>query len=132
MGLLGLSLLLLSCSQSPTQPPPPAYFAVENDLRFDERYYDSLDAPPSSYSARTRREQAIAHQLRRLFHMSMSTKYGYHVDTTGQRMRIDSVFDRPDVDGPQVGFRNNDALMADVYRRIDSLKILEHIPLTPH
>ena len=123
-GLLGLTLLT-GCPQA---PPPPAP-AVENDLRFDTRYLDSLDGPQS---ARTQREMAIYGQLGRLELAKRSnSRYKHLIDSTGKKDPTDSVFDSSN-GGPLVGFPNRAAHFADIYRKIDSLKVLEHIPLTPH
>lgn len=116
-GLVGLTLFS-NCSQgrlNPTNAPETKPQATE--LRFDVRYLDSLDHPRS---ARTQRQLAIEHQLTRL-HEAMSS-------TTSEG----AVYEQAVEDGPFVGFPTKAARLADINRRIDSLKILEGIPLTPH
>ena len=126
-----ISLLLLTgCPQSAPQDllqPPP--IPPENDLKFDTLYYDSIYLPHRS--ARTERERAISIQLDRLDGIREHRKHD----------REKGVTPRPDTNaiGEQIGsgnpvrhFANKAALLADIYHQIDSLKVLEHIPLTPH
>jgi len=104
----------------------------EKDLRFDRRYYDSIELPKRS--PRTERERAIYNQLIRL---DMAKPF-YH-NSKGELVPIppkqpgdsDSVFEQTG-DEPVVGFANEAEQLADIHRKIDSLKVLEHIPLTPH
>ncbi|WP_046244931.1 hypothetical protein [Hymenobacter terrenus] len=123
-GLLGL-VALLQCSQEPkpardlSEGAPPK----DGELRFDERYLDSLSAPPSTYSARTWRQLAIRHQLARL---EMASR-PFPPD-----LQNDSVSERVEAGGPVVKFPNEAASLADIYHRIDSLKVLEGLPVTPH
>ena len=64
----GLVLSLAGCQLDPAPPPvPPVAPAMPArlplpELRFDERYYDSIQLGPP-YSARTQREMAIKDQL---------------------------------------------------------------------
>jgi hypothetical protein len=121
--LLGLTLLI-GCSQGPPNPanvPEAKPQATDNELHFDERYLDSLDEPRS---ARAQREMAILWQLKRLKMVRRST-----YDPTAPN---DSVFDQPVAGSPLVGYLNDSAQLIDIYRRIDSLKVLENIPITPH
>lgn len=99
----------------------------DGELYFDERYLDSTDTEPeSSWSNRTRREMAIQTQLRRL---DMATLEGR--DKPAKPNLTDSTFERVGR-GPLIGYPNQAALLADIYRKIDSLKVLEHLPVTPH
>ncbi len=120
--LMGL-MLLTGCPQAPPQSPTPPK-AADNELHFDKRYLDSLDGPRS---ARTQRQMAIYGQLRRLEMAKRTTKS----TIAGQKAPNDSVFDSTN-GGPLLKFPNKEAHLADIYRKIDSLKVLEHIPLTPH
>lgn len=124
--------------------PPGARLSPEHDgaLHYDLRYLDSFSVKP--WSARTQRELALARQLRRLDMAKWSAKQQAKRDSAtaknpvqpnGSTAVSDSVWDTPfhdGVDGHLVGYPNETARMADIYRRIDSLKVLEHIPLTPH
>jgi len=104
----------------------------EKDLRVDPRYYDSIML--GNPSARTQRELAISDQLDRL-HLAQPF---YH-NSKGELVPVppkqpgdsDSVFEKAG-DEPVVGFANRAEQLADIHRKIDSLKVLEHIPLTPH
>lgn len=129
--LLGLLLLTGCPSQESALPPPPQ--AKDHDLHFDMRYYDSIEMYPQS--ERTKRELAISTQLHRLENATkpLRNKQG---QTLEEAMHIpkhpkDSIYTRIG-DGPLVGFANEAELLADIHRKIDSLKVLEHIPLTPH
>lgn len=124
--LLGLTLLT-GCPQTPPQAPTPPQ-AADNELHFDKRYLDSLDGPRS---ARTQREMAIYTQLRRL-EMSKNPRFREKDSTERLKMKQpnDSVFERAG-GGPLRGYRNQAALDADIYRKIDSLKVLEHLPIIP-
>ena len=121
---IGLALLV-QCSQESkpardlTLGAPPK----DGELHFDERYLDSLYVPRSSFSARTWRELAIRHQLTRLKLARIPSPVG---EPEGP------VSTQTEVDGPTVVFPNEAADLADIYRRIDSLKVLEHLPVTPH
>ena len=125
--LLGL-VLLTGCPQAPPKPPTPPP-AADNELHFDKRYLDSLDGPRS---ARTQRQMAIYGQLRRL---EMVRNPLFRAADSIARLKMkepnDSVFDSTN-GGPLRGFPNEAAQLADIYRKIDSLKVLEHIPVTPH
>lgn len=121
-GLLGL-MLLSDCSQGPPNPAnAPEAKPQATELSFDERYLDSLSLGPP-YSARTLREQAIDRQLRRL---EMAKRSAYD-----PAQQTDSVWDSP-TGGPLVGYPSRTAQLADIQRRLDSLKVLEHIPITSH
>lgn len=123
IGLSGLTLLT-GCPQHSS----PHVQAQDNELHFDKHYLDSLDQKPRS--ARTQRELAILMQLKRLEMLKpYKNKKGDTLLTSKQLN--DSVYERTG-DGPLIGFRDEVAQRADVYRKIDSLKTLEHIPLTPH
>ena len=125
--LLGL-VLLTGCPQTPPKPPAPPQ-AADNELHFDKRYLDSLDEPRST---RTQREMAIYTQLRRL---EMSRNPRFREKSLSEAVQHkdlnDSVFESV-AGGHLKGYRNQAALDADIYRKIDSLKVLENIPLTPH
>jgi hypothetical protein len=125
--LLGLTLLT-GCPQTPPQIPTPPQTA-DKELHFDKRYLDSLDGPRS---ARTQREMAIYTQIRRL---EMSKNPRFRAKDSIELLKIkepnDSIFESAG-GGPLRGYRNQAALDADIHRKIDSLKVLEHIPVTPH
>jgi hypothetical protein len=127
--LFGL-LLLTGCPQSPPQTPPQAQHPVaqDNDLHFDMRYYDSIEMTPRS--PRTERELAIFIQLQRLkMTKPFRNKQGQIVPTP--ESPNDSVYTQ--IGGSKAaGFANQAEEIADIQRKIDSLKVLEHIPLTPH
>ncbi|WP_156176288.1 hypothetical protein [Hymenobacter terrenus] len=124
MGLLGLLLLTGCPTHEPASPPPPPQ-AKGNELHFDMRYYDSIEM--TLQSERTKRERAIFDQLARL---DMTKPPPKHV-----RIKMpdptDSIYEHA-AGGPVRGFANKAELLADIHRKIDSLKVLEHIPLTPH
>lgn len=108
--------------------PPGAILSRDHDggLYFDERYLDSTDTEPeASWSARSQREMAIFMQLKRL----SVAKRG--IVAAGAAAGKDSVWEQVG-NGPLVGYRNEAGAFADIYHKIDSLKVLEHIPLTPH
>lgn len=122
-------LTLLAC----TSPEPAALLQLppippENDLKFDMSYYDSIDMTPRS--ARTERELAIFGELQRLDMIRDFRKHDREKGVTPEP-DTDSVSERMG-DGPLLGFANKAERLADIYRKIDSLKVLEHIPLTPH
>lgn len=131
--LLGL-LLLTGCprqEQAPTSPSPVADSIVPPDggLHFDGRYYDSIEMTPRS--PRTERELAIYNQLQRL---EMTKPYR---NKKGQVVPLpkqpnDSIYEQIGEGQPSRGFANEADRLADIHRKIDSLKMLEHIPLTPH
>lgn len=108
--------------------PPGAILSRDHDggLYYDERYADSTDVRP--ISARTQREIAINTQLRRL-HLARLGEDPTSLTATAET--IDSVYEQVN-GGRLVGYRNVTAQLADIHRKIDSLKVLEHIPLTPH
>jgi hypothetical protein len=93
------------------------------------RYYDSIEVYPQS--ERTKRQLAISTQLHRLEDVTkpIPNRQGKIVQIPKQKN--DSVYEQMGY-GPVRGFANEAELLADIYRRIDSLKVLEHIPLTPH
>jgi len=104
---------------------------AETDLRFDERYYDSVQMP--NQSPRTKREWAIYTQLTRL-HLTLPPRnnQGELVPMPAKQPgESDSVFE---INGgqPAVGWANEAQELADIHRKLDSLKVLEHIPLTPY
>ncbi|WP_046243480.1 hypothetical protein [Hymenobacter terrenus] len=108
--------------------PPGANLSPDHDgaLYFDLRYLDSVDTEPkASWSARTRREMAIGQQLTRL-RLAKRPSTGT-VIYPGE----DSTWEKPS-DGPLKGYPSEDAWRADIYRKIDSLKVLEHLHVTPH
>jgi hypothetical protein len=139
--LLAAALLLGACHQPTPEDPlaqdrvaalagrsPGAYLSPEHDgpLYYDLRYLDSTDTKPeNSWSARTRREMAIAQQLRRLELANRPSNRA--VAAPGQ----DSTWAQSG-DGPLIGYPSEAAWRADIYRKIDSLKVLEHLPVTPH
>ena len=107
------------------QPPPSL---EENDLKFDMRYYDSIEMTPRS--ARTERQLAIFRQLQRL---DMVREFRKHDRERGVTPEPDTNAIYEQVSGePAVRFPSKAAALADNYRKIDSLKVLENIPLTPH
>lgn len=140
--LLAAAVLLGACHQpapkaAPTVDPsraaalagrsPGANLSPDHDgaLYFDLRYLDSTDTePPSSWSARTQREMAIGRQLARL---ELAKRPSSGPVLPGN----DSTWEKPG-DGPLIGYPNEAAWRADIYRKIDSLKVLEHLPITPH
>jgi hypothetical protein len=130
--LLGISLLgltlLTGCPQTPPQMSAPPQ-AADNELHFDKRYYDSIEMTPRS--ARTERELAIFTQLQRLDHIKR--------DLQNAEGKIDPLSQQPNPpfeervgDGPIMHFAGKEEALADIYHKIDSLKVLEHVPLTPH
>ena len=125
--LLGLSLLT-GCPQTPPQAPalPPA---ADNELHFDQRYYDSIDMKPRS--ARTERELAIFTQLQRL-EMAKPPRNSKGKVLVLPKQSGDSIYEQIGEGNPARGFANETARLADIHRKIDSLKVLEHIPLTQH
>lgn len=143
--LLAAALLLGACHQpAPEAAPatnrasdraaalagrlPGAYLSPNHDgaLYYDLRYLDSTDTEPkAAWSARTRREMAIGQQLSRL-ELAKRPSTG-PVVYPGQ----DSTWAQSG-DGPLIGYPSEAAWRADIYRKIDSLKVLEHLPLTPH
>lgn len=127
-GLLGL---LASCTgpTKPAQAVQPAHTTpriplTNRELVFDERYLDSISAGPP-FSAGTQRQMAIQFELDRLdlANRPMSPELDALDDTIAMQAKAN---------GPLVKFPNKAALLANIYRRIDSLKTLEHNPLTPH
>lgn len=141
---LALSLgLFSSCHQETTpsiavpqqaassQRPPGAILSQDHDgtLHFDERYLDSQDVRPQS--ARIQRELAIQTQLRRLSLVQRDSANHPERWATIPSISKDSVFEHVN-GGPLLGYSNERAHLADIYRKIDSLKVLEHISLTPH
>jgi len=44
----------------------------------------------------------------------------------------DSIYEQIGEGQPSRGFANEADRLADIHRKIDSLKLLEHIPLSPH
>lgn len=122
--LLGAALLN-GCSQGPPTPVAPTNKpATSTELTFDRRYLDSLSAGPP-YSARTQRQLAIMLQLKRL---GMYTEPRFRSKEGNPQ---DSIYEHVG-DGPLVGFANRAEHLADIHRKMDSLKVLENIPLTPH
>lgn len=126
-GLLGLTLLT-GCPQTPPQVPTPPQ-AANNELHFDKRYYDSIEMTPRS--ARTERELAIFTQLQRLERIKEDL-----LNAEGQLVPL-SQQPNPSIDesiggGPVRHFAGKAEALADIYHQIDSFKVLEHIPLTPH
>lgn len=135
--------LLSSCHQESSQPvavsqqvgsperPPGAILSHDHDgaLHFDERYLDSQDVRPQS--ARIQRELAIQTQLRRLSLVKMDSTEHPERWIKSQPFSKDSVFEHVN-GGPLIGYPNEQAYLANIFRKIDSLKTLEHIPLTPH
>jgi hypothetical protein len=127
--LLGF-VLLVQCTQDPKPKPPAAVAPLkDNELHFDMRYYDSIEMTPRS--PRTERELAIFLQLQRLdMTKPFRNQKGQIVPMPKQRN--DSVYEQIGVGNPRRGFASEAELQADIHRKIDSLKVLEHIPLTPH
>ena len=125
--LLGLALLT-GCPQTPPQTPAPPQ-AADNELNFDKRYYDSIEM--KSKSPRTERELAIFTQLLRLERIK-----GDLQNAEGKVLPLSQQpnppYDERMGDGPLMHFEGKAEALADIYRKIDSLKVLEHIPLTPH
>lgn len=129
--LLLLAALALNAWRQPPLPKPPTsipYYA-DKDLHFDPRYYDSLDNPRTE---RAKRERAILHQLsRQKMARPLVSYYGFRHDTTGDYYSHDTVYEHVG-GGPLVRWKSQAAQRQDINRKIDSLKILEHLPLTPH
>ena len=125
--LLGL-VLLTGCPQAPPKPPTPPP-AADNELHFDKRYLDSIDMEPRS--ARTERELAIFIQLKRLENIKQDllNAEGVLVPLSQQP---NPPFDESIGGGPTKHFAGKAEALADIYHKIDSLKVLENIPLTPH
>ena len=126
-GLLGLTLLT-GCPQTPPQVPAPPQ-AANNELHFDKRYYDSIEMTPRS--ARTERELAIFTQLQRL-EMAKPPRNSKGQVIVLPKQSSDSIYEQIGEGSPARGFANEMDRLADIHRKIDSLKVLEHIPLTPH
>ena len=141
---LALSLgLLTSCHEESTQSaavpqqigspqrPPGAILSRDHDgaLYFDERYLDSQDVRPPS--ARIQRELAIQTQLRRLSLVQRALAEPPTHNASAPPITSDSVFENVN-GGPLLGYPSEQAHLADIYRKIDSLKVLEQIPVTPH
>lgn len=129
-GLLGL-VLLTGCPQTPPEAPPQPQHPLtkNNTLHFDMRYYDSLEIPPRS--ARTERELAIYIQLTRLEYIEEDL-----LNAEGKLVPL-SQQPNPSIDesmagGPVQHFAGKAELLADIRHKMDSLKVLEHIPLTPY
>lgn len=133
--LLAAAVLLTGCPQHEPPGPPTAGDTDLHDgeLRLDPLYYDSIEMHPQS--ARTQRQLAISTELHRLEYATKPLR-----NKQGQTMEEahplpaepnDSFYTRIG-DGPLVGFANKAQELADIHRKIDSLKVLEHIPLTPH
>ena len=138
------ALLVLSsgaCNRQAATPPAAARTVVsrqaqarviqrairdpEVGLYFDEAYLDSLDHPP--YNERIQRQLAIRIQLTRL-------RLEVYADEDYKDKKVslaDSIYEGAGDDRPRIGFANRAAHLADIYRKIDSLKVLEHQPLTP-
>lgn len=125
--LLGLALLT-GCPQTPPQTPAPPQ-AADNELHFDKRYLDSIEM--KNRSPRTERELAIFTQLLRLERIKrdLQNAEGKVVPLSQQP---NPPYDERIGDGDLVHFEGKSEALADIYRKIDSLKVLEHIPLTPH
>ena len=123
-----------SCTQDPvthTDSPPATTTEQQSslvDLKFDRRYLDSIAAGPP-YSERTRREMAIEDQLRRLELYKRSLK-ATNLDGTPIGDKGESVTEL--VRDKYTTFPNHAAQLADIYRKMDSLKVLEKIPLTSY
>ena len=133
--LLGLSCLV-SCQTDPATSSAPRTLEVSQpanslaQLHFDKRYADSIRLGPP-YSARTRRQMAIQDQLARLVMVEQELILVGQQDAAGLMAGQDSVHEY--VGGRLVGhFVTPAAQLADIHRQLDSLKVLEHIPLTPY
>ena len=131
---VSVGLLVSGCRYEHNQevqsaPKGGAILSKEHDgaLYFDERYLDSQDVRPQN--ARIQRQWAIYTQLRRLDLSKQAAKAS--VSHAGPAPTSDSVFEHVN-GGSLVGYANEQALSADIYRKIDSLKKLEHLPITPH
>jgi hypothetical protein len=75
---------------------------------------------------------AIYTQLRRL-EMSKNPRFREKARSGAARHKDLNDLVYEDVGGGLLkGYRNQAALDADIYHKIDSLKVLENIPLTPH
>lgn len=106
--------------------PDPTH---EGGLYFDERYDDSTHVHPRN--ARIQRQLAIETQFSRL---GLARRRASDKDPSrpgAPPITSDSVFEGVS-GGPLIGYASEQVLLADIYRKIDSLKVLEHIPLTPH
>ena len=130
------SLWVIACTTPepaglPQPPPVPAEkdLKPENDLTFDMRYYDSIEMTPRS--ARTERELAIFRQLNRLNDLRAHRQHDRETGVT-PKPDTDSIFEQLGSGNPVRGFASRAEKLADIYRKIDSLKVLAHIPLTPH
>lgn len=140
--LLAAALLLAGCHQpAPEAPPaqdsdraaalagrsPGAYLSPDHDgaLYYDLRYLDSTDTEPkATWSARTRREMAIKQQLRLL---DMANRPPVRPTAPGH----DSILVQGE-NSSLIPYPSKAEWRADIYRKIDSLKVLEHLPITPH
>lgn len=127
-GLLGL-VLLTGCPQTPPKAPvrPPRSVVKDNNLHFDMRYYDSIEMTPRS--AHTERELAIFIQLQRLESVERNL-----LNAEGKLVPL-SQQPNPSIEesmagGPVQHFAGKAELLADIRHKMDSLKVLEHIPLT--
>jgi hypothetical protein len=125
-GLLGL--LLAGCSQSSPQAPPQRPLFKDHGLHFDVRYYDSIRMTPRS--ARTERQLAIFTQLQRLEDIERD-----FLNAEGKPVPLAQQPNPPINeqigDGPVRHFAGKAEQLADIYRKIDSLNVLEHISPTP-
>lgn len=147
-GLLGLLLVLGSCQHDAASPDHAAQMEQsiraaeaakvartaagpilsrrhDGGLYFDERYLDSIDAGPP-YSARTLREKEIDKMLGwlDLVQMPIPSDFGEHENPNDSTSLSSG--------SETIQFANRQQKLKYIYHRIDSLKILENIPLTPH
>lgn len=131
VGLVLGTACLLGCNTDPASTPrdPQAHkdSGAVSELRFDRRYLDSIALGPP-YSERTLREWAIRNQLGRLEDYNRFKAEHLKEDSSATYGPVDESFG----DGPERHFPNGKAYLTDVYRQMDSLKTLEHIPLTPY
>lgn len=99
----------------------------DGKLHFDERYLDSQNVRPQN--ARMQRQFAIQTQLYRLNLAKRAASQP--PNSYGPPPTSDSVFESAN-GGKLRGWVNNRAQLVDIYRKIDSLKKLQHLPITPH
>ena len=133
LGLAASSLLaaatLTHCHEKSPVTRQPSPLFKDHDLHFDMRYYDSIDM--DHRSARTERERAIFTQLQRLEDIEKD-----FLNAEGKLVPLSQQPNPPIEEsiggGPVRHFAGKAEELADIYHKIDSLKILEHISPAPH
>ena len=124
-----VAVLLAGCTPDAPPPPPPPPLAQNHDLHFDMRYYDSIEMEPQS--ERTKREAAIYKQLERL-RMAQPHRNKQGKTVPMPKAPNDSLYEQIGEGKPARGWANAAERLADIHHQMDSLKVLEHIPITPY